>query len=326
MSGLEINKRPTDISNSAKKSRKHGKVPGVLYGKTIKKWVDGTNGTLKNIEAAIILERESYNEKISQHMNSKVVSDIVNELKSILKNINLVCIISKNSELEPPVTKDIHANKNEIEISSAVFEIHKLAKLLINIVNKTAFDGLLNQMNSMVSQHIIVSWDQNTSNEFYDRFFKTYDTPCKVIVNTESSNIKLPNIQSKRSIFIMFNAIQAGSAKNQLLKSDLLKQLNKDDLLVFVVQDFNELINGNVVAEGIREMKLLNQEFRLDNKIGYMINHENPIYNMVFVDSQFYPCRNITEETETLRTVQSQFSMFLSPKVSDIIGDIIRKQ
>ena len=155
---------------------------------------------------------------------------------------------------------------------------------------------------------------------------EVYLQPCKVIVNTESSNIKLPNIQSKRSIFIMFNAIQAGSAKNQLLKSDLLKQLNKDDLLVFVVQDFNELINGNVVAEGIREMKLLNQEFRLDNKIGYMINHENPIYNMVFVDSQFYPCRNITEETETLRTVQSQFSMFLSPKVSDIIGDIIRKQ
>ena len=36
MSGLEINKRPTDIPNSAKKSRKHGKVPGVLYGKTIK--------------------------------------------------------------------------------------------------------------------------------------------------------------------------------------------------------------------------------------------------------------------------------------------------
>ena len=36
MPGLEINKRPTDIPNSAKKSRKHGKVPGVLYGKTIK--------------------------------------------------------------------------------------------------------------------------------------------------------------------------------------------------------------------------------------------------------------------------------------------------
>ena len=36
MSSLEINKRSTDIPNSAKKSRKNGKVPGILYGKLIK--------------------------------------------------------------------------------------------------------------------------------------------------------------------------------------------------------------------------------------------------------------------------------------------------
>lgn len=296
------------------------------YGKTIKKWVDGTNGTLKNIEAAIVLERESYNEKINQQMNSKVVSDIVNELKSILEDINVICTINDNSDIEPPRTMELPVTKNEIEISSAVFEIYKLAKMFINIVNKTTLDSLLSQTDAEDSPHIIVSWDQNTSNEFYDRFFRAYDTPCKTIVNTESSNIKLPNTQSKRNVFIMFNAIQTGSAKNQLLKSDLLKQLNKDDLLVFVVQDFNELINGNVVAEGLREMKLLKQEFSLDNKVGYMINHENPVYNMIFVDNQFYPSRTIKEETEILRVVQTRFSMFLSPKVSDTIGDIIRKQ
>lgn len=35
MSNLEINKRPIDVPNSAKKARKNGKVPGVLYGKKI---------------------------------------------------------------------------------------------------------------------------------------------------------------------------------------------------------------------------------------------------------------------------------------------------
>lgn len=35
MSNLEMNKRDADISNSAKKARKNGKVPGVLYGKKI---------------------------------------------------------------------------------------------------------------------------------------------------------------------------------------------------------------------------------------------------------------------------------------------------
>lgn len=294
------------------------------YGKTINKWNDGTNGTLKNIEVAIILERASYNEKLNQHMNSTAVSDIVSGLKSILENANLVCNINNNLTAKPPLTKKVPVTKKEIEISSTVFEIHKLAKLLINIVNKTTLDSLIGQKGAEDSPYIIVSWDQNTSNEFYDRFFRTYDTPCKRIVNTESSSIKLPNTQSKRNIFIMFNAIQIGSAKNQLQKSDLLKQLKKEDLLIFVVQDFNELINGNVVAEGIREMKLLKQEFSLDNEVGYMINHENPIYNMVFVDSQFYPCRTITEETETLKVVQTQFSMFLSPKVADTIGDIIR--
>lgn len=35
MSNLEINKRPIDVPNSAKKARRNGKVPGVLYGKKI---------------------------------------------------------------------------------------------------------------------------------------------------------------------------------------------------------------------------------------------------------------------------------------------------
>lgn len=295
------------------------------YGKTINKWNDGTNGTLKNIEVAISLERASYSEKLDQHMNSKAVSDIVRELKSILKNENLVCKISRELDEKPPLTNKLPVAKKEIEISNTVFEIHKLAKLLIDIVNKTTLDDLIGQKGVEDSLHIIVSWDQNTSNEFYDRFFRTYDTPCMRIVNTESSSINLPNTQSKRNIFIMFNAIQIGSAKNQLQNSELLKQFNKEDLLIFVIQDFNELINGSVVAEGIREMKLLKQEFRLGNEVGFMINHENPIYNMVFVDSQFHPCQTITEETETLRLIQNQFSMFLSPKVSDTIGDIIRK-
>ena len=35
MSNLEMNKRPIDVPNSAKKARRNGKVPGVLYGKKI---------------------------------------------------------------------------------------------------------------------------------------------------------------------------------------------------------------------------------------------------------------------------------------------------
>ena len=35
MSNLEINRRPIDVPNSAKKARRNGKVPGVLYGKKI---------------------------------------------------------------------------------------------------------------------------------------------------------------------------------------------------------------------------------------------------------------------------------------------------
>lgn len=35
MSNLEMNKRPIDVPNSAKKARKKGKVPGILYGKKI---------------------------------------------------------------------------------------------------------------------------------------------------------------------------------------------------------------------------------------------------------------------------------------------------
>ena len=35
MSNLEMNKRAIDVPNSAKKARRNGKVPGVLYGKKI---------------------------------------------------------------------------------------------------------------------------------------------------------------------------------------------------------------------------------------------------------------------------------------------------
>ncbi|SNS70148.1 Dynamin family protein [Anaerovirgula multivorans] len=294
------------------------------YGKTIKKWNDATCGTLKNIEAAIILERQSYNQKLNLHMDSKAVSHIVRDLKLILNNMNSVCKIDNDLNSLPICSNEVHEIKNEIEVSDTVFEIHKLAKLLISLVNKTTIDSLLGYKESDGFENIIVSWDQNASDEFYDRFFRTYDMPCKMMVNTEASTIKLPNVQATRNLFIMFNAIQTGAAKNQLHKSKLLKQIKKDDVLIFVAQDFNELINGNVVSEGLREMILLKNEFNIDNKVSYMINHENPVYNMVFVENQIIPCLTIIEETETLKAIQKKFSMFWSPKVSDAISDIIR--
>lgn len=39
MSNLELNKRNNEVSNSAKKARKAGKVPGILYGEMIKNFM-----------------------------------------------------------------------------------------------------------------------------------------------------------------------------------------------------------------------------------------------------------------------------------------------
>ena len=79
MSGLEINKRPTDIPNSAKKSRKHGKVPGVLYGKTIKNLafeVGDHKGLIKEIQKDPVTNKIIHLDLEEVRGNEKVISSV----------------------------------------------------------------------------------------------------------------------------------------------------------------------------------------------------------------------------------------------------------
>jgi hypothetical protein len=191
---------------------------------------------------------------------------------------------------------------------------------------------------------VVMGWDIECIKNFMLRFigvlfseesYATLEKSCKVLIEDnlcilcpDDKQLKqLQKIYTPTTFYIMVNAQQDGSAKNQISKLLLKDNVKNADRIFFVVQDFDSLI----ASDGVREMKsnLLDyyDEFEIKGQKGIvLINDDNPIYNTAFTQSQLEPCNNIGDEQELLKQLQEKFKFLFDSKVSNVVGDLIRNE
>ena len=154
--------------------------------------------------------------------------------------------------------------------------------------------------------------------EFSIYKYKFYFNPSKESVD------RIMNKKEGKNIYILTNATQYGSAQNQISRSGICTKLLKSDLLVFVIQDFIEIINGGGVIESIQNMTLMAESLNVNHESVIMINHSNPIYNLTIVEAQTNPPKIVKEETELLKNIQKSFRYLRDENTDNIIANIIR--
>ena len=122
---------------------------------------------------------------------------------------------------------------------------------------------------------VIISWDDTSSDEF---MWQTGISDA-VTVRSPVSGTGIPQ-EPNRCLFVLVNAIQYGAALKQISALKLHSVLNKHDYVVWVVQDFQELLTGDRAVEGLSQMTELSGVLQIPCRSSIFIMHQNPIYNL----------------------------------------------
>ena len=304
---------------------------------TIKSWRNSLQITLDNIYSIIDKEFDIFKTRQKEIENAADVIDVLNALKPLILAMNLSEKkgLSKGRAAYSGVKKN-NAKLYRVAISQYQKSLFDISKNFLHFMSKTALENCIKEIDAP-SLKIVLGWDVDSIRDFMIRYMgicideealweKGHITVQDVMLALSPSDVQLNKIKknSSASIFIMVNAQQDGSARNQISKLALKDNLKPEDKVFFVVQDFCSLVNSG----GISEMKLnlyeYYREFEITKQKGLiLINDGNPLYNLAFVQDQLEPCKSMQEEQELLELLK-KFRFLYDPKSSKNIGDLIR--
>lgn len=220
-------------------------------------------------------------------------------------------------ETEGYITK--FTDTSQIEVDGAVASVLKLSRNMGKSVHNAVAKSLFKRVNCMEHTPVIVGWDENCINEFL------WQTGIKDAIVCEGDVYDETVAKAeKRCFFVLVNTIQFGAAKKQVLEIGLDTVVTSDDYIVWVVQDFEELLTGDNLVEGLQSMLVFVQEQSELCKGCIWLSHDNPIYNLIFLEHQMEPVVTAAREQEILRVCNNKYASFLDKQVVENIMRIIK--
>lgn len=129
----------------------------------------------------------------------------------------------------------------------------------------------------------------------------------------------LSGIIRNKNILILVNATQFGAALTEIAKSKILRLIDKSDKVTMVVQDFQEILNGNSVDETLGNMISIRNNKDLSKNVSYniMLLHDNPLYNLVAAEAQATRCLHQSDEIRIIHDIQTKFPYLLPRNKSE---------
>lgn len=313
------------------------------YKIIIDSWSKKVENAVSRIEEEIKKHRAEFNARAEKALEASEYKDIADKLKEIVRDIkpsNADSFVSPNSkcQTERLVTK---------EIPKLAYDLSKLANVINDRIHRLVFESAVPQNGN--PENIIIGWDYYCLQNFLKRSLgKNTDGLRKDATGVQKENFIIgkqkysvfhnpSNAESISSsstfyanVFILISALQNGQALNQLAKCYKNKLIHKSDHLYIVVQDFQEIINAQVIHEVLTSLKSIQTELGLQAQPTIMILHENPIYNLAALETQYRKrqCMKIVQNDEMaiLNSLQksSLGCLCVSPTESNNVMSIIK--
>lgn len=313
------------------------------YSRIIESWSKKVENAVSRIEEEIKKHRAEFNARAEKALEASEYRDIADKLKEIVRDIkpsNADSFVSPNSkcQTERLVTK---------EIPKLAYDLSKLANVINDRIHRLVFESAVPQNGN--PENIIIGWDYYCLQNFLKRSLgKNTDGLRKDATGVQKENFIIgkqkysvfhnpSNAESISSsstfyanVFILISALQNGQALNQLAKCYKNKLIHKSDHLYIVVQDFQEIINAQVIHEALTSLKSIQTELGLQAQPTIMILHENPIYNLAALETQYRKrqCMKIVQNDEMaiLNSLQksSLGCLCVSPTESNNVMSIIK--
>ena len=290
-----------------------------VFKETIEKWQKSIVLTEQKIESEIENRRSEYKARIEKNLDSQDYLKIGKELQELAGSIITPSSRSSNT----------NSTKTDVKETCTFTIIDKcgllpMAKLSDNIrlkIHRSVANTFINE-----SYNYVIGWDENSESKFVKYAFGKDLVSAKICngansigrsitVIHKSNELKSLSSNIAKNVFVLINAIQFGAAMSEIFKLKLGNIIRRMDRLYLVVQDFNEIMNGDCVSEtldnvlGLRNRKELNM--RCSTSI--MLLHDNPVYNMAAVEAQVTGCTQQYDEIRILNNLQTKFP-YLFPK------------
>lgn len=316
----------------------------LVYNQSIQKLYEQFNNINNNLEEALINERNSYEDKKKIYIDEKEakeeIKNIIDELKIILNKYK----IQKQSYYDNSNIKIKNSENNigteEVDIDNYLYNIYLLSQNMLFDINYRIIHSLFSYLNINKGNSIIAGWDKNNLEVFANRFWnikETIDDNKTNCIVSISKNQYIPDIIIKHKdikinknyqiIYLMFSIIQIGYSEKLIFEeSDILNNINS--FLFLVVEDFDLL--EEITEESINQIFDFKEKIleylgnELKNKIFILINSENPIYNLLFIECQLNPCKNINDEIKLKKEITDKYANFVDKKTEDNIAKILK--
>ena len=308
------------------------------YASAIMQWQKTTERTVVQLHDEIKMRRESYLNLQKEIKQTEAVRKVIDHLKLLLHKIKPKSPDQPKIHTIPKNTSpDTIPELKSIRLSPYQYGLLHSARLL----HRQIYQQTLRQCQEAVKaplNSVVIGWDIVTIESFLIRFLditpNTRELESKKKITIEGTTLilspdpqyitkVLPNIE--KSVFILVNAHQDGSAKNQISSLELAKHILPQDRVFWVVQEIDSLVECDGLSEMRTNIDDYYQEFKLEKQRGLiLINDDNPIFNLAFCQNQLNSCKKHTEEIELISLLKENMGFLMNNRAEKVVADLIR--
>lgn len=285
------------------------------YAVTMNNWCQKTfQKSLDAIYSVINEEEDSYNRKKEIIVEAESLSKLGSSLKQFVSIIKENLPSSPHADISE-VDKGYSSTLKSVNVSSYTGSILSLSRYALRQQHQCTALALAEQINCKNHTPIVISWDENSTHDFL------WQTGLKTPEILQAPT-NIPR-GTRRCLFILVNTTQYGAALKQIAALRLNSSLTKNDIVIWIVQDFQELLNSGCAAEGLTRMGELSRALEIPCKSTIWLLHDNPIYNLAFLKFQFNDeyRQNLHE---LIRELQTKYRVYTSETIERQLGEILR--
>lgn len=305
-----------------------------LYSKSCERWLNNSESVVNELLDQVALRKEAFDARQIKIADEKSMLRIITGLEEIVRAVpEIKCEL--NEKIKHSET-DMELKLVEMELPDDVLSIYNYAEKYRLKFHEQVVKGY-----GIYEQdtNVIISWDAfcttalmknwfglNFSDEQFENGIKQYENtyflnnPIAGLASSLASQIS----SCKINWIVLFNATQYGSALKSLNALNIEKVIRREDNIFLVVQDFEELRNGNGVKDGLKNMMNICSELGISKNAMIALNDNNPVYSIAALQSQRVKCVTQSDEISMLDIIKNRFSFMIDHKTEKTIVEIIQ--
>lgn len=284
------------------------------YISILKEWSNQYTKAIDTFYEEVSRRTEEFEEKKEQNIELYDIGEVTKDLIGIKDKLSNLRVDVKN---EVAITSDNYEENISYSISRLHYNFYMLSNKILEksylLVGKYINKKCEEKSNSM-GLKLFWTWDIDSCRDFISRMYGIdldfeecelikreglYSFEDIAIIYESGKGTlkfyeKLKQIKDMTySMFIIFNGIQIGNSKKQILESRNLNYFFKENSNLsvnLVIDSCREFINANNIEELLIEVKNLKDKvisrFSSIRPEYILINSKNPIYNMALIESQ----------------------------------------